>query len=302
MSVTVAAIARIALVHGRGMIERMRGAYRALGLLALAATLSITGRAHAICGRPPAVHVLPTYFLTGPPNAEVRLTLAKDWRTTGFCADGSLATCSGVAMELELRAAPRNGGPPFSIPFTGAHSESGAFATEVLRPASPLAAGLYEIRAVERSARVEPKVVAIFKVAGEPDRLAPTWTGLTSARWVRRARAGSVVIEPECGAPLIQLEGARATDDMTSDVAVSFAIWLAQPGAAIDYARPPLLYARADELGSTLRIALGNTEETTSNFATAAANAKTPYPAIKLGVRAVDLAGNMSAPSEALVR
>ncbi len=294
----------IALVHGRGMIKLMGGAYRALGLLALAATMSVTARAHAICGRAADVRVLPTYFLTGPPNAEVRLTLRREWRTTGFCTDGARDACSGVTMDLELRAAPANGQPPRSIPFTVTHSESGAFATEVLRPASPLVVGLYEVRAVEHSARVAPLVIALFRVGGEPDRLAPTWAGLTSARWVRRAHGigGAVVVELECGSPLILLEAARAMDDMTSDGAVRFAIWLAQPGAAIDYTTPPLLYATADELGPTLKISLGSTEESTSNLAPSGMDAKTPYPTRKLGVRAVDLAGNMSAPSEALVR
>lgn len=256
-------------------------------------------RADAICGRPADVHVLPTYFLTGPPNTEVRLTLRKAWRTNGFCSDQARASCAGVSMDLELRAPPADGKPPRSIAFAATHSASGAFETEVLRPASPLVPGLYEVRAVERSARVEPAVIALFRVAGEADSVAPTWAGLTSARWVRRARG---VIDLECGSPLLQLEAARATDDMTSDVAINFAIWLAQPGVTIDYTKPPLLYVNADERNAQLKIGLGNTEEGTSNFAPVSTDAKAPYPALKLGVRAVDLAGNMSPPSEALVR
>ena len=74
-------------------------------------------------------------------------------------------------------------------------------------------------------------------------------------------------------------------------------MWKAAPGVAIDYRTPPVLFAAAELDGAAgARIALGNTDSGDSDFV---GDGGRP---MKLGVRAVDLAGNASAPSEIVVR
>ena len=272
---------------------------RAYASLALVAALSVATPhdAVAICGRGPDVGVLPTLAMLGPSNTHVWIRLPAGWETRGICA--SRADCPGGAFELSLRRAPVAGRPPLAIPVTTAHSRAGAFATEELVPAAPLEEGTYEVWCVDRRNAARGRIVAVFRVGGEDDRTAPLWPGVKSAWYVRppASRGGVIMLPGECGDPLVVLDVARAHDEGTRDEGIRYAVWKAAPGAAIDYRAPPLLFAAAElEGASGARIALGNTDSGDSDFT---GDGGRP---MKLGVRAVDLAGNASVPSEIVVR
>jgi hypothetical protein len=72
----------------------------------------------------------------------------------------------------------------------------------------------------------------------------------------------------------------------------------------IDYASPPLLYAAASASrdATFAHIELGNTDDEHSDFWPDKLPKDGKYPKVRIGIRAVDLAGNMSPPSEAVLQ
>jgi hypothetical protein len=91
-----------------------------------------------------------------------------------------------------------------------------------------------------------------------------------------------------------------ATDDTG---VVRYAVWVSDERGRIDYQRPPLLYTQLVDITSyegsptQLSLYLGCTNPDVSDF-------ERPHyeNGFRLGVRAVDLAGNMSEPSELRLR
>jgi hypothetical protein len=90
-----------------------------------------------------------------------------------------------------------------------------------------------------------------------------------------------------------------AHDDATRDSDLVFAIWLQEDGGAIDYERAPSSWVLPEAIGSQLRLTLdgGGVCKPGGNFPTPFRGAR-----VRIGVRALDLSGKASAPSEAFVR
>ncbi|HKA87574.1 MAG TPA: hypothetical protein VKE22_07905 [Haliangiales bacterium] len=117
------------------------------------------------------------------------------------------------------------------------------------------------------------------------DTTAPTFEGVTKA---------AVVVEGvspgRCttGEAYVVLTIGAAKDDATPPQALRYRVWLADDQGAIDYDRPPtaIVAARGGELH------LGR-----PSICTAKSFVLPDRPTFKLGVKAVDLAGNASAPS-----
>jgi hypothetical protein len=129
-------------------------------------------------------------------------------------------------------------------------------------------------------------VVGEVRVGEATDDKPPTWDGLESGE----ASAGRF---EGCGAgqPFVELSLGKRGDDQTPARALRYAVWLGQPGQALPYGQPPALVVSA--WGD--RLSLGHESRC------AAANLELP-PAFAVGVRVMDLAGNLGPASEADIR
>lgn len=158
------------------------------------------------------------------------------------------------------------------------------------------------------------ELLGSFKTGPIADTTPPQWIGIKSARaWSApppKMMNGQKVIslDPECGAALLSLEtDALATDDLTSPDAIRYAVWAepAKTRSKIDYETPPRGWvvvsktqprlAAAPGTSPTYTLAYGNSEDDVNDI-----ELPTGRPLV-IGVRAIDLAGNASAPSERTV-
>jgi len=130
----------------------------------------------------------------------------------------------------------------------------------------------------------KPAVVGGFTTGTARDDAAPTWAGMTGASWkTLPATPGTC----QTGRAHVVLEHTPAKDGEGDRVL--YGIWTAEPSAKIDYAIPPRAYA-VDWNG---RLALGP--------ASTCVPSSVDLPAaggLRLGVKAIDRAGNASAASE----
>lgn len=279
---------------------------RTLSMAALVATTSWALDAGAICGRPAdASMVPPPIAVRAPLNARIVLSLPSSWRTKTFCEDALSTTCRSGSFELALRIAPGDhatAGAPQIVDASLTESALGATATVVMKPRTPLAARTrYEVVRTDKAGKVPILVVGTFTTGDATDEKAPAWSGITSHRVSStEPRKGVVSIAEECGVNAIELEGVAAEDEGTPAKAMRYAVWIVDQGKAIDYGASPLAilegnvwpkHGGGNELVVTVplerdgKLALPNGKKTA-----------------KLGMRAIDLAGNASAPSEITVK
>jgi hypothetical protein len=260
----------------------------------------LVSRAHAICGAPPSATLSLDRLTLVPLNAHVWVRVNREAWAGGLCAP---APCAQAELVLEVRAVSAKGSATAGIKTTVRESSSGTFATFELVPASRLMPRVaYEVWAVDRK-RVAPSTkVGVFVAGDAPDTTPPTWKGLVSARLEPAPgarRVGKVVQVPdECGAAVLTVTAERPVDERTEPGALYFGVWVADEGGRIDYAAPPLVYARNPDFHERYStLLLGNRPyDEFSDFEPPIAGAP------RIGVRVVDLAGNWSAPSEVSLR
>lgn len=250
-------------------------AHRTLPLitsLIVASSLLAAIPAHAVCGRTPPISVWPHRGVPVPLNAHVVMTALADWRHDA---------------TLSLVTAPRRGRPVERVAMKEQVWKTAQVERFDLTPLASLAPNTsYELR----SSRGE--ILGMFTTSVMEDKRPPTWGGVERGS-LYRSRAN--VIDIECGYPLIEVAGAsEAVDDQTTSGDIRYALWAGKPGAALDYAAPPLGWASRSAMAKEFSLEYGESELTN--------DIEVPKDRpLRIGIKAYDLAGNGSAPSEITV-
>ncbi len=293
----------------RDMLARVKGRNGRIGASALAiAAVAWARDVDAICGRPIDVTAMPpTRGWLAPRNAHVRLGIHASWRTRPLCGP-SAASCPEGTFDLVLRRAPAPAAvaeDPPPVPVAIREATFGGTATVVLVPNALLdARARYEVVHVDRSGRHPARIVASFATGDATDDKPPTWSGITQHRLesldVKDAR-GRLVIPMECAVNgLFVRSTTPPTDEGTPPDLLRFAIWAGDDAKPIDYATAPIAYMKGDRWRSKSGAEeISFTLEMDRDGKLVLPNGK---KSARFGVRAVDVAGNQSAPSEVSVK
>jgi hypothetical protein len=190
-----------------------------------------------------------------------------------------------------------------------------------LVPKQPLAPGRYEVavttphqvpRARGAAGAVKPspsRHVVTFIAGASLDHTRPTWAGLAGAEVAGRRTStmvkpdGRVVTWGDSGrsAPWVVARAPGATDDATPASALVYAVWVADPARGIDYTRPPLSHLALHNgrilAGRDEAVPEGSMCDVTTF---PSLDVRQPSP-LRIGVRALDWAGNASPPSEVIL-
>lgn len=261
-------------------LEAFRGAIVALVTLVVAAP----GLAHAICAAPPPVSVSLRRGTVAPLNVRPALTAPASWRG---------------GKPLVLATAPRIGQPRTSIELRERAWTSAGHERIELTAATELApATVYELQSSTGD------ILGVFTTGTKTDTTPPSWAGVSSGSLWQPQRGRSIRVPQECGEELVVLEAtAAATDDQTPAADLRYALWAGDPKTALDYKSPPRTWLRADhEEQKRLTPASRGTPRFTLAFGTTETDLmdfELPKTRpLKVGVKAIDLAGNESPPSE----
>lgn len=230
-----------------------------------------------------AYRVLPAPLRPAPRTTHVWLTAPLAWAGT----------------SLTLRPAPVGVAAPLDIALDRRDAPGPEETTIELAPRAPLAARTrYELRAAGGAAS-PPRILSTFVTSEALDDAPPAWSAKLRIRPAIAADPRVVqLVEPR--APTVVLDGDLAADAGSPADAILFGVWIAGPSVAIDYARPPTTYLRQDQRARvvgpggavTLALALGAAD------ACSPVNFAFPAASTRLGVVALDLAGNRSAAAE----
>lgn len=271
---------------------RLRYLSVALGLIAIA----VARDAGAICGRPGDVIFVPHGDRVAPLNAHVRLELPATWRTTALdCSKPSDApppsACRPGRFELVLRPALTSRTEGNDVATTKRESVLADAGTVELIPTRLLVAHTrYEVWLQDDSTTHRSRIVAIFTTGDAVDRQAPTWSGITRA--FRHHDLG------ECERDEIAILAPPASDDQTPASQIRYGIWIGRGQGRIDYDAPPLTYAESSPI--VQRAGVDRAEVGLSLGSEAVVRPGERF--LKIGLRALDLAGNASTPSETTVK
>jgi hypothetical protein len=260
-----------------------------LSLVLVVMIVAGTRDARAICGEPPPIATSPHRRDLAPTNARVTMTVRRDWRQ---------------GTTFELRTAPAPGRERALVPTKVRQSNSGDYERFELVPDAPLAPGTaFEIWATRG------ELIGAFVTGAYADTSPPTWSGLTTGTAYKkpapvRGRPGVITLSEECGEHFLSLRTAAvAVDDHTKDI--RYAVWAAPSTQKIDYTRPPLGWTRIDEENARLASPPGKPISYTLGYGNTDFDNDIDLPTVRpllVGVKAIDLAGNESAPSELAVK
>jgi hypothetical protein len=158
--------------------------------------------------------------------------------------------------------------------------KAGAFTIAALVPKQVLRAKTaYEVVDNGRD-----KVLEFTTTAGK-DTKAPAWKGVQGGGYVKQPGQCCMC---NTGTPFVNVETGAFSDDHGTD-AVVFAVWTAGAGGKIDYRQPPTTFVRPWQT----ELALGHPSTcSASNFDLPVGKR------IRIGLRPVDLAGNIGTASE----
>jgi hypothetical protein len=236
-------------------------------------------------------------------HVRVRLTLSPQGPTPPgrIRLKGPMASSKLSAVHISLRLA---GGTivPAERSVLGLEQER----IEEIVPRRPLELGQrYEI-VVSGGEATRAVHTSAFMVGSSTDDTPPTWTGVSAGRVVHPPRVFAVIPgRPDAVAitssadrdqPWIVAEAPEADDDGTPSASLQYGVWMTGVGSVIDYTKPPLTYLswRAG------RLLAGRDEAYPEN--SLCDLPRVPFPSdagrFRLGLRAVDWAGNVSTPSE----
>jgi hypothetical protein len=112
---------------------------------------------------------------------------------------------------------------------------------------------------------------------------------------------GQIRLPMECGAPRLSFDVAIPHDDLAGLTSLRAAMWIADPGATIDYAAPPRVYEPLFDQGSRAGYAVvlaGNADDADDDDLPAVDGTRP----VLVGMKIVDLAGHASPASEMVVR
>lgn len=266
----------------------------ALSIGAAAALVAAPHVAGAICGLSPPVHTLPRRGVAAPLNAHV--VVSRPSASSGY--------------EVTLTTAPARGAAERArIAVKRSVDANHAFEHVELVPAAPLLPRTaYEVWG-------GGAIVGAFTTGDATDTSAPTWAGARGGKAyvppkanAQRTTSRVIRLAEECGEPYVEIESiAPAADDQTPENDIRYALWAGDPKAALDYGKPPFGWCTIDvaaQRSSTLNgrqpifvLRYGNTEGLDDDL-----RELPPMRPLLVGVRAIDLAGNASAPSELVVK
>jgi hypothetical protein len=284
---------------------------RALFVSVVACALALTGSdARSQCLCPSDVTVTPFDGAPAALNTHVRVVLPARWKRRGLGCKSEYADppspCPERDYRLSLHPAPGTGTTNADVTFTERDTVRSAYAEAELTPNAPLAPDTrYELwlEAPERA-----RVLGTFVTGRITDTTSPVWSGVTSAGFsdqaadAAKAHPGRLQIH-ECDAGReLWFRFRAATDDVTPPNAVRYGIWIAAAGSSPDYQQPALAYLdpgylQADATGlPSVTVSLGG--GLCQDFDLGALDL---VGRRKVGVRAVDVSGNASAPSEVTV-
>lgn len=263
--------------------------------------------------------VPPPIGVRAPRNVRPRVTLHANWRTRSFCPPwGVDRGCISGRFDLELRPARRSASarPDDRVAVDLRESSSGDVATVEIVPRGQAlleARTRFEILYTELDGKEPSRIVASFETGDTVDTTPPSWSGVTSHEQIGVAapaptpKPSSKVVtldEVGCGGPGLRFLGpSPATDDQTRPEDMRYAIWMANASGSIDYLQPPLAIVRGSAevhrapAATTLAITFGGSPPP-SDFSFPSGAGKRP---VKVGIRAIDLAGNLSIASERMV-
>ncbi|HEU4728258.1 MAG TPA: hypothetical protein VFT22_10225 [Kofleriaceae bacterium] len=167
-----------------------------------------------------------------------------------------------------------------AIAFDRHDVKAGSFTVAELVPKQPLRAKTaYQI--FDRGGGQ----VLEFTTTDENDTKAPEWKGTRAASYVRHPGGCCAC---NTGNPYVRVDTGAFSDDHGKDTVV-FAVWIADAGGKIDYKQPPATYVQPWKT----ELALGHPSTcASSNFDLPAGKT------LHIGVRPVDLAGNVGTASE----
>jgi hypothetical protein len=161
-----------------------------------------------------------------------------------------------------------------------------------------------------RTVRPSPgRYVSAFTTDASIDDSPPTWSGLTDAvvagrrttRFIRADGSSVDMIDDLRSAPWVVARARAATDRSTPVASLIYGIWVADGVGPIDYARPPLSHLRLHDGRILAGRDESHPERSLCDVAVfSAVDPNKPSP-VRIGMRAIDWAGNVSAPSEVVL-
>jgi hypothetical protein len=303
--------------------------------LTLLAILAPAGTAVAICGVPPTVQVHPSLGTSAPRNTHVWAKLPRDWRHRDPCSTVDRSSCPIGNFDLALRPTPGGGIAHDEVPVDQREFVGGSVATVELTPRGPLRANQhYEVRLAETADHEKGRVVGLFVTGDRFDVAPPRWDVVVSAA---NSAPSSVAQDDalesqrgsfnlgwyECGLPALWVAvRGLPRDDATALRDMRFLVWISET-AAIDSTRPPAAYVTEWETNNVgnmdpqkqFSISVGRTDsagnfqqrsdlDPRADFTGWWNNLDPPgtsAASLRVGVRAVDLAGHTSGPVEATI-
>jgi len=275
---------------------------KVLGTLTIAATVLFSGLRDArawTCGGGAAV-IVPGTLDVAPTNTHVWMYIPQSFvrgcdERTKQCAD---------AVRFELRTAPAGRDPGTVVPSDVRRTEtdhSGSdpfFVVEMIPKADLQPATRHEIWSVGIQAPRRQQFWGTLRTGKGRDTKPPTWSGATKVTPIVHKQSAHVATIVGSGG--LNVFGPRASD---AEGRVLYAAWKGTAATPIDFSRPPDGYAYETGLGvsnprsESALVVLGWPGGCTPpNFAVP------EVQEVRIGLRAVDLAGNVSAPSEHRVK
>ena len=240
-------------------------------------------RACSCVGQREPGRLIPSPGATLPTNGRIVLTDGGAW------PNGAPISVGNGIPAPHLRRVARVGGAPRKVTSTIAAFATWQWGYYLVVPSAPLAPGeRYELVAIDPRDGKEG-VVASYTTAAGPDDAAPTWPGSSRAK---------AYFEPppyggECtySSASLEIEGSVPTDTGGPSSDVFIALWTAaRAEGPIDYSKPPAAVIPAEA-----RISLDRPHKcsSTSKFFC--------FGCERIGMRALDVAGNASPPREIVV-
>ncbi len=220
-----------------------------------------------------------------PTNARVVVTMPRGWPTAPVSDDDEHAPLGNFRLQLRTPATVQKSAIALATRAVTLGLGGGGGPTIELVPEAPLAAqSIYEVWAIDDSPLHASRLVRVVRTGMEDDRTPPAWSGPTHVAYAPAPPPGTLDL---CGnGASLEFSGPAATDVGS----LHYELWLV-PGASVDVGKPFTLLATT---WVDPAIGLFSVGESGCSW-----QAALPLsPALHVGVRAVDWAGNASPLSE----
>jgi hypothetical protein len=246
--------------------------------------------ARASCGGASVV-LVPGTLDVAPTNTHVWLYTPQSF-IVGTC-DKKKRPCSD-AMRVELRTSPAGHDPGTLVPTRARRMETEGgsdpgYVIELIPSADLLPRTRYEVWAVGNQDPRSEQLFGTMRTGNGRDDESPTWSGASRVAPIVHKQSPGRATPIESGG--LDVFGPRASD---GGGRVLYAAWKGEADSPIDFSRPPDGYAvESSPLAGAALVVLGWPGGCAPpTFAVPQAKAT------RIGLRAMDLAGNVSPPSE----